>query len=154
MGTPKSAKETIAALIERKSRYILAKKISQLKYTIEAFKALLQPLAAQSLTLDNGVENVRYQKLDLPTYFCHSYSSWEKGSIEYAFKLIREYIPKKAKLTNYPDEEIAAIIDTINNRPRKCLDWQTPYEVFKENCLTENYLPRSTLLTIQCCASG
>jgi len=81
---------------------------------------------AGRLKLDNGVENVHYQELGIDTYFCHPYHSWEKGSIEYVFKLIREYIPKKARLTAYTDNEIAVIINIINNRPRKCLGYRTP----------------------------
>lgn len=144
MGVPRYTKETIAAVIERKSRYILGKKIARIKFAMYAFQAMLKPLPVQTFTLDNGVENVRYQSLGVPTYFCHPYSSWEKGSVEYAFKLIREYIPKKANLTNYTEEEIAAVIDTLNNRPRKCLDYRTPKEVFEDQFLQANSYP-------QCC---
>ena len=130
LGVPKSTHQTLAAVIERKSRYILAEKILRLKNAMEGFKKIFRSLPARSLTLDNGTENTRYQELGIPTYFCHPYSSWEKGSIENAFKLIREYIPKKKSLENYTDSDISAIIDTINSRPRKCLNWKTPKEVF------------------------
>lgn len=141
MGVPRYTRETIAAVIERKSRYILAKKIVQLKFAMDIFKSILRPLPVQTLTLDNGVENIRYQSLGVPTYFCHPYSSWEKGSIEYAFKLMREYIPKKASLKNYTEEEIAIIVDTLNNRPRKCLGYRTPKEVFEEQFLSPKSYP-------------
>ncbi len=143
LGYPKTGKETLAAVVERKSRFILGRKISQLKNTMEGFKDIFQSLPALSLTLDNGVENARYQELDVDTYFCHPYSSWEKGAIENAFKLIREYIPKKKLIENYSVKEISAIIDIINNRPRKCLDWWTPREVFEANFLNN-----------KCCTSG
>ena len=133
MGVPKYTRETLAAVVERKSRYILVKRINRLKYAVAAFQTLLQPLRVKTLTLDNGVENVHYERLGIATYFCHPYSSWEKGAIENVFKLIREYVPKKASLTNYTDEYIATIVATINNRPRKILGYKTPYEVFKEN---------------------
>jgi len=142
MGVPRYTRHTIAAVIERKSRYILAEKIVRLKFAMHAFKTLLKPLPVTSLTLDNGVENVRYQELGVPTYFCHPYSSWEKGSVEYAFKLIREYIPKKANLANYTDDEVAAVIDTLNNRPRKCLGYRTPKEVFKGQFLQVKSYPQ------------
>lgn len=138
MGVPRYTRETIAAVIERKSRYILGRKIERIKYAMDAFGALLQPLPVITFTLDNGVENVRYQELGIPTYFCHPYSSWEKGSVEYAFKLIREYIPKKASLTEYTNEDVATVIDTLNNRPRKCLGFRTPKEVFEEQFLSAN----------------
>ena len=152
LGFPKRTKETIAALIERKSRYILAKKIEQLKYAIEGFKSLfnLLPVSVLSLTLDNGPENARYPELNVDTYFCNPYSAWEKGSVENALGLIREYIPKKKNLAGYSQEQIDAIVDIINNTPRKCLGFRTPKEVFKEE-----YLSKSTnFLTLKCCTSG
>lgn len=136
LGVPKYTRETIAAVIERKSRYLIAKKIRRLKYAMDGFKELLSPLPARSLTLDNGVENVRYEELGISTYFCHPYSSWEKGQIEHAFGLIREYIPKRANLADYSDEAITAIVDTINQTPRKCLGFRTPQEVFEDQFLT------------------
>lgn len=137
LGVPRSSKGTIAGLIERQSRYLMAQKIPKLKYAMDAFKELLDPIPALSATLDNGVENIRYKELGIPTYFCHPYSSWEKGSIENAFGLFREYIPKKANLSNYTDEEISAIVEEINNTPRKCLGFRTAKEVFEEHYLSK-----------------
>ena len=143
MGVPKYTHTTIIAAVERKSRFILAKKIPRLKYAMDALGQLLAPLPVKSLTLDNGVENVRYEKLDIPTYLCHPYSSWEKGAIENVFGLIRWYIPKKASLVSYSDEDISAMVEAINNIPRKSLNYQTPKEVFEEHFLKH-----------KCCASG
>lgn len=142
LGVPKSSKETIVGLIERQSRYLMAQKIPQLKYAMNAFKKLLAPIPALSVTFDNGVENIHHKELAIPTYFCHPYSSWEKGSIENAFGLLREYIPKKANLSKYTDEEISAIVEEINNTPRKCLGFKTPKEVFEEQC-SSKFFPRS-----------
>jgi len=154
LGMPKRTKETIVGVIERKSRCLFIKKISQLKYAIEGMKEIFNSFSqlVLSLTLDNGFENSRYAELGIPTYFCHPYSAWQKGQIESAFSLIREYIPKKKNLAAYSDKEISAIVDIINNIPRKCLNYRTPYEVFKENY--ENRLSRSLLLTRECCTSG
>lgn len=146
MGVPKYTNATIAAAIERKSRYILARKILRLNYAVEAFDQMLSPLPALSLTMDNGVENVRYQKLGISTYFCHPYSSWEKGSIEHAFLMIRRYIPKKSDVSRYSEQEITAIVDHINSIPRKILNYRSPKEVFEEQFLQVN---QGT-----CCTSG
>lgn len=143
LGVPKYTRQTLVAVIERKSRYILAEKILRLKNAMEGFKKIFASLPARSLTLDNGIENACYEELDIETYFCHPYSAWEKGAIENAFKLIREYIPKKKSLENYTDADISAIIETINSRPRKCLNWLTPKEVFYTNFLNR-----------ECCTSG
>lgn len=143
LGVPKYTHATLAAVIERKSRFILAKKISRIRYAVEGFQELLTPLPVRSLTLDNGVENVRYRELGIPTYFCHPYSSWEKGQIENAFQIIRRYIPKKASLVDYSPEEISAIVDHINSVPRKILNYRSPKEVFEERFLKR-----------RCCTSG
>lgn len=132
LGAVKSDKTRLAALTDRKSRYFLVKKVSRLKETINGFKELLADNdKAYSLTLDNGPENDHWQQLNLNTYFCHPYSSWEKGTIENTFQRLRRFIPKKTKLNNYPEEQICAIVKQMNNTPRKCLNYFTPEEVFK-----------------------
>lgn len=137
LGTPKGGKETLVALIERKSRYLLAKKISRLKQAMGGFKELLSLVPALSVTFDNGSENARFKELGIPTYFCHPYHSWEKGAVENALGLIREYIPKKKSLVNYSDQDISDIVEIINNTPRKCLGFRTPSEVFNEHYLSK-----------------
>ena len=134
MGRPKKASsQTLVIIRERLSRRLFAVKVEKLKQTIEGFKRLLCNLPVFSLTLDNGVENIRHKELGLPTYFCNPYHSWEKGSVEQGIGQIRTYIPKKADLKNYSQQDIDAIISTLNNRPMKCLNYQTPNEVFLEN---------------------
>lgn len=142
LGVPRYTRKTVVAAVERKSRYILARKISRPKYAISGFKRLFKRLPVQSLTLDNGVENVKYEQLGISTYFCHPYSSWEKGQIENVFKLMRRYIPKKSSIANYSQEDISAIVEHINSIPRKVLDYQTPKEVFEEQFIK------------RCCTSG
>lgn len=139
MGKPRTSAETLAVLTDRKSRLILAKKITRLKHAIEGFNELLEPVrnSVQSLTLDNGLENIRYQELKTDTYFCQPYSAWQKGGVENAIGLIREYIPKKARPEDYSAETISAIVNEINNTPRKCLNYQTPSEVFFKEHLTK-----------------
>lgn len=133
MGRPRSASpETLVVARERMSRYLVAKKVPRARYTIEGFKALLGPLPAISLTLDNGFENARHAELGLVTYFCHPYSSWEKGSVEHGIGLIRAYIPKRADLKIYSQYNIDAIVEAINATPMKCLGYRTPKEVFEE----------------------
>lgn len=135
MGKPKHASpETLAVVRERKSRKLFAVKAPRLKYTMEGFKHMLSPYQdiLESVTFDNGVENVRHEALGVSTYFCHPYSSWEKGGVENGIGIIREYIPKKADLKDYSDEYIIAVLDRINNTPMKCLDWLTPNEVFEK----------------------
>lgn len=133
MGRPKSASpQTLVVARERMSRYLLARKVFRPRYAIEGFQTLLDPLPVASLTLDNGVENARHRELGVETYFCHPYSSWEKGSVENGIGLIRRHIPKRADLAAYSPERIRAIVEAINETPMKCLDYRTPKEVFEE----------------------
>lgn len=146
MGRSKnSSPQTLVVARERKTRFVLAKKVSRLKFAMEGLKEILSPLPVKSITFDNGRENARYYKLGIKSYFCHPYASWQKGSVENAIGLIREYIPKKSDLSDYSHDCISAIIDRINSIPMKCLKYRTPKEVFygrylskfnKEQCCT------------------
>jgi transposase, IS30 family len=163
MGRPKNASpQTLVVVRERKSRKLFAVKVPRLKYTMEGFKSILSPYQdiLESVTFDNGVENVRYAILKIIVYFCHPYSSWEKGGVENGIGLIREYIPKKADLKDYSDEYIVAVLDRINNTPMKCLNWLTPNEVFErelslraesENNRVDRNFFSSLLSYQQCC---
>jgi len=77
------------------------------------------------------IENREHETLGVPTYFCHPYSSWEKGTVEHAFWMLQKYIPKGKSLRYYTHERIAALVARLNHTPRKCLGYRTPYEVFK-----------------------
>lgn len=149
LGVPKKSRETVAGLVDRKSRYFLAKKISRLRETIPAFRELLNTCNSLSLTVDNGFENKRYKELKIPTFFCHPFSAWEKPTIENTFQRLRRYIPKKSDLSKYSDRDISAIIDKMNNMPRKCLGWRTPKEVFFQQQPVQ-----LQIFNLECCTSG
>lgn len=152
MGRPKWASpQTLSVVRERKSRKLFAVKVPRLKYAVDGFKVMLERLITLSFTLDNGLENIRYEKLNIPTFFCHAYSSWEKGSVEQGIGLIRKFIPKKADLKDYTQADIDAIIDTINNTPLKCLNWKTPNEVFNEHGQQLIRQPIRQIINTECC---
>lgn len=139
MGRSKdSSAQTLVVARERKSRYVLAKKVKRLSDAMDGFEEILSPLPVKSITFDNGPENARYEELGKESYFCHPYSSCEKGSVENVIGVIREYIPKKTDLAWYSDDYIAAIIDRINNIPMKCLKFRTPRELFEGRYLQLN----------------
>lgn len=132
LGSIKSDQQKVVGLVDRKSRYILLKKVRRLKYTIDGYKTLLRPYyhIIHSLTLDNAVEHVRYQELGVDSYFCHPYSSWERGTMENSFGRLRRFIPKKTSLKNYSNADIQGFQNIMNHTPRKCLNWNTPAEIF------------------------
>ena len=87
-----------------------------------------------TMTSDNGLEFANHKNiseaLECDHYFCHPYSSWERGLNEYTNGLIRQYIPKGTSFENITQEYIQMIENKLNNRPRKALNWKTPNEVF------------------------
>ena len=95
-----------------------------------------------TITSDNGLEMVRHEEiakiLELKIYFCHAYHSWEKGTVENTNGKIRRFIPKGESLDCYTSEEIKIIEWHLNNTPKKCLDYLTPYEKMAE-VLNVNY---------------
>ena len=70
------------------------------------------------------------RKLSADFYFAHPSASWEGGTNENTYGLIRQYLPKNRDLTTVTAEEEIMIMVRLNLRPRKCLDFRTPYEVF------------------------
>ena len=101
-----------------------------------SIQRLLGPLAAKVLTLtsDNGKEFARHQEmataLQANFYFAHPYSSWERGLNENTNGLIRQYFPKKHDFTTITEKDIFMVMNKLNNRPRKCLGFKTPNQVF------------------------
>jgi len=87
-----------------------------------------------TITSDNGLEFANHtaiaKALGCDYYFCHPYSSWERGLNEYTNGLIRQYFPKGSSFENITAERIQEVEDKLNHRPRKSLGWRTPYEVF------------------------
>jgi IS30 family transposase len=90
----------------------------------------------KTITYDNGQENAKHmevnQKLNCLSYFCQPYHSWEKGAVEQVNGLIRRFIPKKTDITKISPETISEIENLLNSRPRKCLDYKTPMEVYQD----------------------
>ena len=147
LGRPKHENETFVGAVERKSLYLIGCKVSRLKYSMDGLKNILRPhqKIVESMTLDNGVENARHEKLNVKTFFCDPYSSWQKPIIENTFGRLRRFIPKRASLANYTQGQISAIIEMMNNTPRKKLGYRTPKEVFNELCTMATNSPSVAL---------
>ena len=92
-----------------------------------------------SLTWDQGSELAQHRKiaseLGLDVYFCDPHSPWQRGTNENTNGLLREYFPKHQDIAQYPDDYIEKAVLALNNRPRKCLQWRTPYEVHFDKAL-------------------
>ena len=85
-----------------------------------------------TLTVDNGAENTNHKvissKLGLDVYFCHAYHAWEKGTNENTIKYVRRFFPKHTSLQEITPQQVADVENWMNNLPRKCLGYLTPYE--------------------------
>lgn len=134
----KHKKSCLITLVERVSRYTVIVKINGKKS--EEVRSALQkiifslPKKIKSITPDNGKEFSLYQNItktfNIPFYFADPGSPWQRGSNEYTNRLIRYYIPKGTDIDKISEEKIKEIQDKLNNRPRKCLNWKTPNQVF------------------------
>ena len=86
------------------------------------------------MTYDNGREFSYHEEiareLTVEGFFAHPYHSWERGLNENTNGLIRQYFPKGKDIDDLSDEDVAKIIDKINKRPRKCLGFKTPSQLF------------------------
>jgi len=129
----------IHTAVERKTRYLKANLIpsKQAKATIvtpyQLFKSLPRKLRL-SVTTDNGLEFSRHMSLHflgMKTYFADPYASYQRGTNEQTNGLIRRYLPKGTSFQNLTQEELDDIVSEINNRPKKCLDFQTPKEALQ-----------------------
>jgi len=131
-------KKALVTLTERKSRMALLGKVARrgAQPVTNMIIDLLSPLAdrVHSLTSDNGTEFARHQeiaqRLNLDFYFAHPYSAWERGTNENMNGLLRQYFPKHRDLTTITDHELHHVMRRLNSRPRKCLAFKTPLEVF------------------------
>ena len=132
-------KPGINTLVERQTGLVFISKLfdKTSKATTTAIVKRLDYLplkAKQTITFDNGTENSNWQELErktnIKTFFCHAYSSWERGTNENTNGLIRDYFPKKTDFTIIPNNEIKKVENELNNRPRKRLGYKTPLEVF------------------------
>jgi transposase, IS30 family len=130
-GRKTGSTHALSVIYERKARYIEAEKIPNLKPASHgaAVRGMTQDKNTKSLTFDNGIENRDHETLGVPTFFCDPYSSWQKGGVEHAIKMIRRYIPKRVDIGLYPSWYISMVIRRLNHTPRKSLGYKTPYEV-------------------------
>ena len=131
-------KGAIVSYVDRHSKFTLLKKIDRkmadlvTKATVDKMAGLPHPI--RTITYDNGKEFAAHKDiagaLNAKCYFATPYHSWERGLNEHTNGLVRQYLPKSTEFTEVSDDEIQAIENRLNNRPRKVLQYKTPFEVF------------------------
>ena len=131
----------IVTLDERVSKLRMAYPVNtkQANKVAQAITQVLLPIKTwvESITYDNGKEFAKHEtvnnQLECLSYFAKPYHSWERGQNENANGLLRQYFPKSMRLVDIAYEEVRIAVHKLNSRPRKCLGFKTPYEVFYEN---------------------
>ena len=132
----KGQHQAIVTMVDRKSKFLRMKKVADKTSRVveKAICDALKDMTVHTLTSDNGTEFARHRTiaktLNASFYFCHPYSSWERGLNENTNGLIRQYFPKHMKFDTITDKQIKQVENKLNNRPRKSLGYKTPNEVY------------------------
>jgi len=133
-------RSAVGVLVERSSRLVLLCKMADATAEI-GFNCLYYQTEfnccafTANINYDRGKEMAYHRELEKATnirvYFCDPHSPWQRGSCENTNGLLRQYLPKGSDLSVYSQEELDAISNLLNNRPRQTLNWDTPYQTFQ-----------------------
>lgn len=121
----------LAVLQERTTRLLRVGLVSNLRPEPYArvIARLTNSLQLHTLTTDNGIENKQHklttQMTGVPVFFTDLYSSWQKGGVENANKMLRRYFPKGTNFSKVTKTEVNQVVWTINNKPRQSLGFKS-----------------------------
>ena len=134
-------KSCLVTLTDRRSRFLLSRK-SKTKLSgdvNEVMASLLKGQPVFTVTLDRGKEFARHNEITKETgiefYFPAPHQPWARGTNENTNGLLREYFPKGTDISQMTDRLVERVVYNLNTRPRKCLGYATPYEVFYSTTL-------------------
>jgi transposase, IS30 family len=129
----------VGTLVERTTRLVILARMEGTDATSarQGFTKKLRHVPAllrNTLTSDRGKEMAEHERLAerlaIRVFFADPYSPWQRGTNENTHGLLRQYLPKGTDLSGYTPRELNAIAHRLNTRPRKCLNWATPLEVY------------------------
>jgi IS30 family transposase len=139
-----SNRSAVGTLVERKSRYVILARMRGVgsEAALQGFTEHFRRVPAcvrKSMTYDQGKEMAKHEilakRVQIDVYFADPHSPWQRPSNENMNGLIREYLPKGMDLSQFTQSTLNAIAKRLNNRPRKCLGFETPAEVFQRDIL-------------------
>lgn len=142
IGSKSKEDEVILTIVERKTRNTLIRKIpsktaeavmAEVRHLMQEFGSMFSSVF-KTITSDNGSEFASLSSLadtNTGVYFTHPYSSFERGTNERHNGLLRRFIPKGKRISNYSLEAILRIEEWINGLPRRILGYKTPEELFE-----------------------
>ena len=132
----------IATLVERQTRFVMLVSLPEGRSTdhvVDRLAVQVRTLPVQlrrSLTWDRGLEMAEHVRFSVDTgvavYFCDPKSPWQRGSNENTNGLLRQYFPKRAGIGGYSQEDLDAVAERLNARPRRTLGWLSPSEKLVE----------------------
>ncbi len=129
-------KGLLVTLVNRKSRYLCARIIRSRSATEtrEMIEKLLKSKPVKSILLDNGSEFSEFRELEkrinAEVYFAEPHKPWQRGTNENTNDILRFYYPKGYNFHTLDEKSLNEVVLSINKRPKKCLGWKTPYEIF------------------------
>ena len=135
----KKSRSYLLTIQDRKHKYLLCVKLSDKKKdsVVRAFQEAFSDIPnsmIKTITVDNGIEFICFKEIEelfeCEVFFADPYASYQKGGIEHANMLIRRTYKKYTDFRNVTKKELKQTILKINNRPRKVLNYFTPYEKF------------------------
>ncbi len=138
--------QALVTLNERKSRYSLIAHVpfKTAQAVSDTMISLLTPFAAcvHTLTTDNSKEFAQHERIagefNAQFFFAHPYASWERGANENMNRLIRQFFPKKVRFDSITGKDTAFAMHRLDYRPRNCLGFKTPHEVFMKQLHTRS----------------
>ena len=105
-----------------------------------AIIASMKDKPVKTISFDNGPEFSQYRaveaQLHSTIYFAEPHSPWQRGTNENTNGILRFFFPKKFDISSFPPDFLQTVVDLINHRPRKCLDWLSPHDLFFSSCCT------------------
>ena len=134
-------KGLIVTLVDRRSRLVRIGRLASrnAEETRKVMERLLSDLPVNSISLDNGSEFSEFRELEkslqTEVYFAEPHKPWQRGTNENTNDLIRFFFPKGFDFRTVSDSHIRLVEALLNNRPRKCLGWLTPLEIFLSDCV-------------------